>query len=113
MISLTINLGGEVRITGEVTNTVSTLNIDPDVVSGWTRDPDGNVTEYTYGTDSEMARLALGEYQLTFLPDEAGMWYAGIYSTGEGAAATDDVQISVRSTRRTRPPNATASPSNC
>jgi len=113
VIRLTVNLGGEVRVTGEVTDTESTLSIDPDVVLGWTRDPDGNVTEYTYGTDGEVARIVAGRYRLTFLPDEAGMWYAGLYSTGVGAAATDDVQISVRSTRRTRPPNATASPSNC
>lgn len=115
---ITINLGSEVEIDGTVVLTSDESPLDPTAVFGWARDPDGIVIEYEYdvGTDSDrelymsITREGLGNYVFTFSPDKAGMWYAGIYSTGTGRAASDDHQISVRPSRRTSTANGR---SNC
>lgn len=92
---ISLNVGDQVRITGTVT-----LLIDPGTVKGWTRSPAGVVATYTYGVDDKVQRLSQGVYTLTFDVDAAGTWYAGIYSTGMGKAASDDVQINVKPSKR-------------
>lgn len=115
---ITINLGSEVEIEGTVVLTSDESPLDPTAAFGWIRDPDGVVIEYEYGvgTDSDrelhfsITRLGVGHFLFVFSPDKAGMWWAGLYSTGTGRAASDDHQISVRPSRRTSTANGR---SNC
>jgi len=53
-------------------------------------DPAGVQTDYTYGTDAQLVRLALGHYQTDIYIDQAGNWkfrYAGV---GDFKAAAED-----------------------
>lgn len=107
-MSVKANLGDEIEILGELRDVTDVL-VDPTDVFGWTRSPSEVVTEYEYGVSSALTRTSVGLYRFVFSPDAPGMWYAGIYSTGVGKAASDDVSISVKSTRRT----AQAGTANC
>jgi hypothetical protein len=99
-VAASANIGDQIKITSTSQIVATSTNTDPAVVKGWTRDPGGTVTTYTYGTDSEIAKTATGIYTLTFDVDTAGKWYAGFYSTGTGKGASDDVQIIVKSSMR-------------
>lgn len=100
MTASSANVGDQIKITGTVEIVATGQDTDPSVVKGWTRNPSGTVTTYTYGTDGEVTKSATGIYVLTFDVDTAGRWYAGFYSTGTGKAASDDVQIIVKSSLR-------------
>lgn len=97
-MAVSANIGDKVKISGNVKT--SAVAVDPSVVKGWTRTPSGTVTTYTYGTDSEVAKVDTGDYTLTFDVDMAGTWWCGFYSTGTGKAASDDVRVNVQSSRR-------------
>lgn len=97
-MAVSANIGDQIKISGNV-KTAST-DVDPSVVKAWTRTPSGTVTTYTYGTDSEVAKVDTGDYTLTFDVDTAGTWWCGFYSTGTGKAASDDVRVDVRPSKR-------------
>lgn len=82
------DLGDLVRIAGVFTNAAGT-GIDPDDVFVKYKDPSGNVTTLTYGTDAELVRDSAGNYHVDVDADEAGHWDYRFYSTGTGQAAEE------------------------
>lgn len=48
--------------------------VDPSSIVVRVTAPSGAVTVYTYGSSSELVRIALGSYALTFVPDAGGEW---------------------------------------
>lgn len=88
-MSVTVNsydLGDLVRVTAAFTNTAGTA-IDPAAVFFQAKDPNGTLTEYTYGTDVELVRDSLGNYHADVAAAAAGTWHYRFYSTGSGQAA--------------------------
>lgn len=48
--------------------------LDPDALSVIVKSPSGTKTTYTYGTDSEIERDAVGMYELHLQMDAIGIW---------------------------------------
>lgn len=72
---MTINLykkGQKVRCT--VTFTVNDVATDPTTVIFKVRDPGGDVTTYTYGTDAQVVRTGTGVFYCDVIANEIGEW---------------------------------------
>jgi len=70
---------------------------DPTAVYFKFKDPGGNITTYTYGSDAELVKDSTGNYHVDVNADEVGTWYYRFYSTGTGQAAGEsefDIQPS-------------------
>lgn len=80
------DLGDLVRVTAVFTNSSGTA-IDPTVVICKYKDPSGNTTTLTYGTDVALVKDSVGNYHTDINCDEAGDWLYRWYSTGTGQAA--------------------------
>ena len=65
---------------------------DPTNVYVTIRDPDGNVTSYTYGA-STIVKVSVGIYTYTWTPDEAGHWYYRWHSSPEDTAAEGLINV--------------------
>jgi len=63
--------------------------IDPSNVYFKFKEPSGEITTYTYGTDAALVRDSIGDYHVDVDVDEAGTWYYRFYSTGTGQAAAE------------------------
>ena len=68
---------------------------DPDSIIAKVMAPYGEVTTYTYGTDAELTKLAVGSYQLAFTPDNGGRWYIRWEATytGSGVAVSEETML--------------------
>ena len=77
-------LGNQVRVTASFS--AAGVATDPTTVTFSVKREGVSATEtaYTYGTDPEVEKLAVGEYQATITPDAEGLWR--YRWTGEGAA---------------------------
>lgn len=93
------NIGDRVRVTGTVEQADGT-NIDPTVVKSWFRTPAGTITTYTYLTDAQLVKSAVGVYYMDVDLDTVGRWYYGFYSTGTGKASSSDGVLDVQQSRR-------------
>jgi hypothetical protein len=78
--------GDLVRVTGTFTNLAGTAT-DPTAVLCAYRDPSGNLTTLTYGTDAALVKVSTGVYRTDINVDETGRWYYRFYSTGTGQGA--------------------------
>jgi hypothetical protein len=68
---------------------------DPTYVVVKVRDPDGDITTYTYGTDATVTKTSTGVYAFSFAVDQAGDWWFRYEGTGEVVAADEQiVQVS-------------------
>jgi hypothetical protein len=65
--------GETARISLSVADTTGAA-VDPSVLRLKVRDPGGTVTTYTYGSDAEVVRAALGDYYADLPLDVAGRW---------------------------------------
>lgn len=83
-----IHVGDDLRLPAEFKNTAGTL-IDPGVVKVKVKDPDGTETEYTYGTDAELVKTAIGAYHIDVPVTAPGVWRWKFFSTGSGKAANE------------------------
>lgn len=93
----TYDVGDLVRVTGTFTNSAGEA-LDPTAVNCKVKDPSGNVVTYVYGTDDELVKTSTGVYYVDVDADEAGDWWARVYSTGTGQAASEYI-FSVRLSR--------------
>lgn len=66
---------------------IDEVPFDPSVVKFSFRDPDGNVTTYTYSTDTQLVRTGTGEYYCDVDFSASGAWRVRHYSTGIGKAS--------------------------
>jgi uncharacterized protein YfaS (alpha-2-macroglobulin family) len=76
------SFGTAVQLTG--TFSVSSTNTDPTAVTLEITDPSGNVD--TYST-TDLTNSAVGVYNKTITPDEAGLWRYRFAGTGAVIAA--------------------------
>lgn len=83
------NLGALVHLTGEFTDTLTGDDVDPSQVSLSIRNPDGEITTYTYGDDSEMIQDSAGHYSADITVDLVGEWYYRWWSSGTGQASKE------------------------
>jgi hypothetical protein len=62
----------------------SDVDVDPETVTFKTRSPCGTEASYVYGTDDEVTKSSVGDYDAVFTPDEAGRWFYRWEATGTG-----------------------------
>ncbi len=63
--------------------------VDPATVTFSTYSPSGSLTNYVYGTDSEVGKSAVGNYYADIAPDESGRWHFRWKTTGAGTSLVD------------------------
>ena len=63
--------------------------IDPSTVTFKVKTPAAVTTSYVYGTDSEVVKVATGDYKVEIIAAESGTYYYRIESTGSGRAADE------------------------
>ena len=85
----THDLGDLIRVSGVFSEQESGDTLDPDAVYLSVRNPDGEVTTYTYGTDPEIVNDSTGHYHADIDADAAGNWHYRWWSTGTGQAAEE------------------------
>jgi hypothetical protein len=79
-------LGNLVRVTGTFTDEDGVLHDAPEVKFEL-RTPDGKVTLYVYGTDTEVVKDGVGIYHVDISLDSYGEYKYYFYSEGLGQAA--------------------------
>lgn len=85
----TYDIGDLVRVPAEFTNAAGT-SIDPSVVKLTVKKPGVAATIYTYGTDPEIVKDAVGEYHADVsVTAHPGFWHCRWWSTGTGQAAEE------------------------
>lgn len=62
---------------------------DPAVVKAQVRDPQSQITTYTYGVDAQLTKTATGIYVIDIDANRAGAWFVRGVSTGSGQAAEE------------------------
>lgn len=72
--------GNELRFKGSFT--VGDVPTDPSTVIGAFRHESGAEFAFTYLTDSEVGRSAVGEFHTDWIPTLTGAWWFGIKGTG-------------------------------
>lgn len=68
-----IFIGASVRLTAHIYDLTDT-DQDPGTVTCSVMAPDGTLTTYTYGTDTEIGRTDAGDYYCDVEPDQSGQW---------------------------------------
>lgn len=72
---------------------------DPSALTFYIKQPDGTVTEYVYGTDTELVRDAIGSYHVDWPITAHGVyWY--LFAGSGDVVAVDEQTFTVR-TRKT------------
>jgi hypothetical protein len=79
--------GDLVRCTG--TFATDGVNVDPTAVLFSVKAPSGTATSYTYGTDVQLVKSAVGIYYVNVSATESGIYQYRFYSTGTGQAAAE------------------------
>jgi hypothetical protein len=69
-------------LSASVTFSVNATNTDPTAVTFDFRSPSGTVTNFVFGVDSELQKLATGIYEATFSVTEGGRWWYRWEGTG-------------------------------
>jgi hypothetical protein len=91
------DLGDLVRISAAWTNTAGAAT-DPTAVFVQVKDPAGETTLYTYGTDAALVKDSTGNYHVDVDANLPGTWRYRFYSTGTGQGA-EEARFSVGSSR--------------
>jgi len=80
--------GDLVRVTGTWTDPLNAgVPIDPTAVNLSVKSPNGTITTYVYGVDSEVVKDSAGVYHMDIDLNKRGRWYYLWWSTGVGQAA--------------------------
>lgn len=84
------DVGDVVKVSSVFTNQSGTA-VDPAQVKFRSRDPEGVITIYTYGTDIEVVKTATGNYYLSLPLTKPGTWNVRFEgnTTNRGAAETE------------------------
>lgn len=80
--------GSQVRCS-TVFTTAAGVAHDPTDVFFNVMDPNGTVTEYEYGVDSELVKDSTGNYHADVDVVQAGTWNYRFYATGSGKSADE------------------------
>lgn len=83
--------GSVARITGDfyyIDNNTKVF-FDPTGVTVSVKNPDGTVTDYVYGTDSEVVKSTTGKYYMDVECDMAGRWLYRFVGTGARQTAEE------------------------
>ena len=80
--------GDLVRVTATFTSP-SGAAVDPTGVVFRLKRPDGTTTVYTYGTDAQLVRDAVGVYRVDVSADQPNMYYYRFEGTGANQAAAE------------------------
>ena len=88
----TYDVGDLVRVTGTFTNSAGAA-ADPTAVLFKYKDPSGNKTTLTYGTDVSVVKSSTGVYYVDVNVDEIGYWYYRWQATGTGQSAGESYFI--------------------
>ncbi len=64
-------------------------NVDPDSVIVQVKDPKGDVSTFTFGTDASVKRDDLGQYHFDVDCAMEGQYYYRFHSTGQGQASEE------------------------
>jgi hypothetical protein len=78
-----IYIGTQLRLEGCFEDSSGSL-VDPDTIKFLTYSPSGAKATYTFGTDSEVAKVSTGIFAADIEPDEAGRWHYRWKTTGTG-----------------------------
>jgi hypothetical protein len=71
-------------------------DVDPSTVSFKSYSPNGAISSYVYGTDSEVIRANTGDYYVDFVPAQSGRWFYRWASTGSGTAIALEGEVVVQ-----------------
>lgn len=88
MPSEQIDVGDVVVISVNIKN-LSNNDIDPTTLAFWLKDPSGAITQYTYGTDSELVKDSTGNYHVDYTTVRRGRHRYRFTSTGVGEGAAE------------------------
>jgi hypothetical protein len=81
--------GQTVQVVADFSNASTELLFDPTTVTFKLMSPCGSSTSYVYGADTEVAKLATGEYQASVTVDRPGRWhYQWMITSGTPAVTT-------------------------
>jgi hypothetical protein len=81
------DLGETVR--SSVNIQVSAADVDPAALTVSVRDPQGQVTLYTYGTDAAVIKDSVGDYHIDVTCDLPGVWKVRWRGTGSNLGARE------------------------
>ena len=84
----TFDVGDLVKLTAAFTNSAGAAS-DPAGLTFKVKNPNGNVTTYVYGTDSEVVKASVGNYYVEISATLAGTWHYRFAGTGNGQAADE------------------------
>ncbi len=84
---LQVPYGSLVRISSVFTSMGA--NVDPDSVFVQVKDPKGDITSFTFGTDAAVKRDDVGQYHYDIDCQLEGQYYYRFYSTGQGQASDE------------------------
>lgn len=83
------HFGQKVRCEGLFKNRVGNP-VDPDeVVRFQVKGPEGELTEYVYGTDPELVRQQVGVFYALVDANTVGWWYYRFWTTGDAQSAKE------------------------
>lgn len=83
-------LGTDVICSTEFTTTAGAAH-DPSAVFFQFKDPEGEITAYEYGQDTELVKDSTGNYHVNVDASKVGTWHYRFYATGTGKAADERV----------------------
>ncbi len=89
------SFGTEIRIFIDFTDT-SGAAVDPATVTLKTLDPLNGQTTYTYGTDANVGKSAVGSYYADITPDVPGRWVIRWETTGTGTKIVKEDSILIQ-----------------
>lgn len=70
--------------------------VDPSTVTFELMDPEGVLSTYVYGTDSEIDKSSTGNFYCDVIPDMGGRWFFRWKATGTGKILNEEGFISIQ-----------------
>ena len=85
----TTDIGDVVTVTALTKNSAGTLT-NPTAITFYVKDPLGEIADYIYGTDNEVARPSTGTFTFDYTPTLRGTYTVRVVATGTVKAAERD-----------------------
>lgn len=93
---MTYQVGDQIKVAAAFTNAAGAA-ADPTAVLFKVRAPSGTVTTYTYGTDVDVVKTAVGAYYLLVTLSASELWHVRATGTGAVVAAGETVVLAEKS----------------
>src|SRR6266540_5929205 len=87
-----LDIGDRKPLTATFTNAAGTAT-DPTTTTFKIQKPDGTVTIYVYGVDTQLVRDSVGNFHVDYTFDTAGLWHYRFEGTGAVTATQDGTVI--------------------